>query len=106
MVSGVVRNAEQHPIENARVELKAWVYDMRIFESRAVEQTVLSNAEGYFTLTFAKAEALDVVAWAKGFDARHISYTLKGNKLTLNLVLDPAPENRFTNGGAKHCLSH
>jgi len=88
-INGHIKStSNQAPVANANVVLKCWVYNPKISESEIVEQTVTTDAEGYFQSTFDKAEAVDISVTAPNYAAKEESHTLKRNKLNLDIFLD------------------
>lgn len=87
-ISGHIKNTKQSPVANANVLLKYWVYNPKISESEIVEQTVTTDAKGYFQSTFEKAEAVDILVTAPDYADKQQSHTLKRNKLNLDIFLD------------------
>jgi len=59
-----------------------------ISESEIVEQTVTTDAEGYFQSTFEKAEAVDIIVTAPNYADKEQSHTIRRNKLNLDIFLE------------------
>lgn len=87
-ISGFVKDDAREAVRDASVNLKVWVYNTSIFESEIEEKTVFTDNKGFFESTFEKAEAVDIVVYSENFKSKEFSYTLKRNKLDLELILD------------------
>jgi len=87
-ISGHIKSSNQTPVANANVVLKCWVYNLKISESEIVEQTVTTDAEGYFQSTFDKAEAVDIIVTAPNYSDKEESHTIRKNKLNLDIFLE------------------
>ena len=88
-ISGYIKDTDsQIPLAHANVVLKCWVYNPKISESEIVEQTTTTDANGYFQSTFEKAEAVDILVTAPGYAPKEQSYTMRKNKLNLDIFLE------------------
>ena len=88
-ITGHIKDASNRaPIENADVLIKCWVYSTGNWESHTVEQTVKTDAEGFFKAQFEKGEAVDFVIRARGYKKKEEARTLKRNRENIEVYLN------------------
>ena len=89
VISGTIKEQNSNaPIPYAKVMVKSWYYDTKIWQSRFVEKTTLTDTSGYYELSFDKSNAFDLATEAPGMKTFEQSANLEKSKIVLNIYLE------------------
>jgi len=87
LVGLVTEKSSGVPVEDAEIIINCWVYDLEIWESKAVKKSTKTDSNGKFVVNFKKGEALDITVKSENHDEFQESITLKKSTNNFDIKL-------------------